>query len=157
MFDCEDDENNDDDGMCHHTMGSIESLRDHVLSMFSGFVAHLTDNKDMPSFIAEHQKKFLSVQETENIIADLCDLKSDSGAYAIGANSFEEYKEKMMRLFHALSTRIMSNVMHEGVNLGLLDAEFNIETGEFDFELTEKGKKLQIERAGAADSANTDN
>jgi hypothetical protein len=136
------DEFEEDGDAQHHVENSIEGLRDYVLGMFGHFVGKLSDNPSAVDDITE-QKKFLTVQEVENIIADMCDVKED-GLYAIGADSFEEYKEKMLALFRALSTRIMSNVMQEGVRRGLVDAEYDCENDRFDFELTEKGKQLAV-------------
>jgi hypothetical protein len=136
------DEFEDDGEAQHHVENSIEGLRVYVLGMFGLFVSKISDNPSAVDDITE-QKKFLTVQEVENIIADMCDVKED-GLYAIGADSFEEYKEKMLALFRALSTRIMSNVMQEGVRRGLVDAEYDFENDRFDFELTEKGKQLAV-------------
>lgn len=139
-----DEENNefDESDARHCSMNSIESLRDHVLNLFGATVAQLTNDQTAAAELS-HQKKFLEIWEVESIIAELCDIKDD-GVYAIGANTFEEYKEKMLVLFQALATRIMSNVMQEGVRRGLIDAEYNFENDRFDFELTEKGKQLSV-------------
>ena len=132
----------EESGKQHCIMNSIESLRDHVLIMFGATVAKITADPTAGVELS-HQKKFLEVWEVESIIAELCDVKDD-GVYAIGADTFEEYKEKMLVLFQALATRIMSNVIQEGVRRELIDAEYDFEAGKFDFALTEKGKKLAV-------------
>ena len=46
----------------------------------------------------------------------------------------------------ALVMRIRSNILHEGVKQGYLDAVFDSEKNDFDFEITEKGKKFNGEQ-----------
>ena len=135
---------NSSEGFHHHS--SIESLRDHMLTMFGEYLSHVS--KMPPNEVnLEHTRQFLNVQEVETIIKEMADIRSGE-AYGIGANSFEEYREKMTKLFRALAARILSNIMHAGVQAGLLDSEYDFEKGEFDFSITEKGmavaKKFEI-------------
>jgi len=155
MFGEEEYENEDD--VTHHVCGSIEGLRDHILMMFGGFIAHVSGEKPAENQL-EHQRQFLEVWEVENIVKELSDVQGD-GVYGIGANSFEEYREKMLQLFRALASRIMSNVMHAGVKQGLLDAEYDVEQDRFEFSITEKGKELVGTLAAGQNAENngTDN
>jgi hypothetical protein len=153
MFNEEELEEGDDDSeVTHHVCGSIEGLRDHVLEMFGGFIAHISGEQPAENQL-EHQRQFLEVWEVENIVKELSDVRSD-GVYGIGANSFEEYREKMLQLFRTLASRIVSNVMHAGVKQGLLDAEYDVEQDRFEFSITEKGKELVGTLAAGQDAEN---
>lgn len=136
----EDEEENDEPETQHHVCSSIEGLRDHVLELFGGYIAHSSKQPPTETNL-EHARQFLEVWEVESIVRELSDVSAD-GMYGIGANSMEEYQAKMLRLFRALASRILSNVMHAGVKAGLLDAEFNFEKNDFDFSITEKGVEL---------------
>ena len=157
MFNEEEYEDDDGSGDTHHVCGSIEGLRDHVLEMFGGFIAHISGGQPAENEL-DHQRQFLEVWEVENIVKELSDMRGD-GVYGIGANSFEEYREKMLHLFRTLASRIVSNLMHAGVKRGLLDAEYDIEQDRFEFSITEKGKELVGTLAAGQDAKNdgTDN
>ena len=137
MFDIdnEEEENNEDEGC--RIMGSVAGLRDSVLELFGTFLAKTMDDEELVG-IMEHQKQFLEVWEVESILKEHSDIAED-GCYGIGANSFEEYREKMGALFRELTTRIVSNVMQMGVKRGLVDAEYDFEKDAFAFSITEKG------------------
>jgi len=131
-------EDEEDSGQ-HRIYGSIEELRDHVLMVFAGFIAKLNDEKPTAKECnLEYQRQFLELWEVENIVRELSDVQAD-GAYGIGANSFDEYKQKMLRMFSALGERILSNVVRVGVQRGLLDAEYDFDKNDFTFSITEKG------------------
>jgi len=132
-------EDEEDERPQHHICGSIEDLRDHVLMVFAGFIAKLNDTRPTEEECSlEYQRQFLEVWEVENIVRELSDVQAD-GAYGIGANSFREYREKMLRVFRALGERILSNIIRVGVSRGLLDAEYDFEKNDFRFSITEKG------------------
>lgn len=123
----------------HHVCGSIEDLRDHVLMLFAGFIAKLNNTQPTKAECSfEYQRQFLELWEVENIVREMSDVQAD-GAYGIGANSFEEYREKMLRMFSALGARVLSNILHVGVQRGLLDAEYDFDKNDFSFSITEKG------------------
>lgn len=135
--DSDDNENDDDMHVQHHMMSSVEALRDHMLQMFGTFLSKIMDDKDVAN-VMTHQRNFLEVWEVEGILKDMSDVSGD-GYYGIGANSPEEYQEKMGALFRALTTRVVSNIMQLGVKRGLLDSEYDFEKGEFAFSVTEAG------------------
>lgn len=148
MFEDYEDENESEQG-ARHICGSIEDLRDHVLMMFAGFIAKIQNEEPTEAECClDYQRQFLEVWEVEQIVRELSDVQAD-GAYGIGANSFEEYKTKMLRLFRALGARVLSNIMRVGVQRGLLDAEFDFEKNDFNFSITEKGMAI----VGAADKS----
>jgi hypothetical protein len=135
-------EDYDEQEQTRHICGSIEDLRDHVLMMFAGFLAKLQNEVPADHECAlTYQRQFLEVWEVEQIVREMSDVQSD-GAYGIGANSFDEYKTKMLRLFRALGARVISNLMRVGVQRGLLDAEFDFEKNDFNFSITEKGMDI---------------
>ena len=132
-------EEQDEDDAQHHECSSLEGLRDHILMVFGGFIAKLND--ESPTNMLEYQRQFLELWEVENIVKEQCDVSED-GMYGIGANSFDEYKEKMLSLFRALGSRVLSNVMAAGVKEGFLDADYDFEKDAFAFSVTEKGMQL---------------
>lgn len=139
----------EDEQPARRICGSIEDLRDHVLMMFAGFIAKMQNERPAEAECdLNYQRQFLEIWEVEQIVRELSDVQTD-GAYGIGANSFEEYKEKMLRLFRALGARVISNIMRVGVQRGLLDAEFDFEKNDFNFSITEKGMAL----VGTADKS----
>ena len=142
LEDYEDENENEEQQGARRICGSIDDLRDHVLIMFAGFIAKLQNEEPAESECSlNYQRQFLEIWEVEQIVREMSDVKSD-GAYGIGANSFEEYKTKMLGLFRALGARVISNIMRVGVQRGLLDAEFDFEKNDFNFSITEKGMEL---------------
>lgn len=140
----------DDD--CEHAPGcpnspavTIEKLRDDALEMFDHYLAHRLSvkvPKATPEII-EIRRKFLSVAEAENIVKEFnCDEDLPEGMCMIGARSVDELRYKMNMLLNALMCRIMSNVVNEGVNLGLIDCAFDDEVDAFAFTPSDKGEKL---------------
>lgn len=116
--------------------GSIDQFRDQALMMFNFCLA---SNANMPiPPVTDTHRKYLTVQEVEAIVAEKAE--DFGGGYALGATSRAELLEKMHELMGALVMRIRSNILHEGVKQGYLDAVFDPETNDFDFEITEKGK-----------------
>jgi hypothetical protein len=138
----EDYESDSNEEQTRHVCGSIADLRDHVLMIFGGFIAKISDTEPAPAECSlAYQRQFLELWEVENIVREHSDVQTD-GAYGIGANSFEEYQTKMLGLFRSLGGRVLSNVMRRGVAEGLLDAEYDFERDEFNFSITEKGMTL---------------
>lgn len=145
----------EDEQPARRICGSIEDLRDHVLMMFAGFIAKMQNERPAEAECdLDYQRQFLEIWEVEQIVRDLSDVQTD-GAYGIGANSFEEYKTKMLRLFRALGARVISNIMRVGVQRGLLDAEFDFEKNDFNFSITEKGMAL-VDTANKSNDASSD-
>ena len=132
-------EEQDEDEVQRHEYSSLEGLRDHILTVFGRFMGSLND--ESPTNRPEYQRRFLELWEVENIVKEQCNVSED-GMYGIGANSFEEYKEKMLSLFRALGTRVLSNVIAASVKEGFLDADYDVEKDGFDFAVTEKGMQL---------------
>lgn len=141
--------------------GSLDHLRDQALMSFN-FCLAAHANMPIPRLTDTH-RKYLSVDEVETIVAEHAD---DVGfGYAFGAHSRDELMEQVQALMHALVMRIRSNILHEGVKRGYLDAVFDTEKNDFDFEVTEKGKEFNDEQfrefwggfdpgAGKADDSN---
>lgn len=159
-----DDDENDEErsGPQHMAFSSIEDLRDHILTLFGGFINRISGRPETetPEELLEHQRQFLEIWEVDGILREMCNIKT-GGAYGVGANSYEEYREKMLNLFRALAGRIMSNVVHAGVSKGLLDAEYNCEKDEFEFAVTKEGmslvSQLRNEKAGPGDDKTSSN
>jgi len=128
-------ENND----AHHTHTGVEDVRNMALQAFHRFLEKMCEDK-LPQ-MTEYMQEFLSTQETINIIKEHCNIFTED-EFGIGADNEAEYKQKMMKMMHALGERIMSNVLHSGVKRGLLDSEYDIDKGAFAFSITDKGKNL---------------
>lgn len=118
--------------------GTIDQLRDKALMMFN-FCISMEANLPMPRVTDTH-RKYLSVQEVENIVAEKTD--DVGGGYSFAASTRGEVDEFVRDLMHSLVMRIRSNILHEGVNQGYLDAVFDTEKNDFDFEVTDKGKEF---------------
>lgn len=120
--------------------GTITDIRDLALVIFGRFLCRL--DKQPPGYYdAKTCTSFLSVQETENILRDNSQMRHD-GLYAVGGETPQEANENFRKLIHALLTRIMSNVLREGVSRELLNCEFDPEKNDFQFGITEKGEQL---------------
>ena len=131
--------NEDNESSAHHTHTCVENVRNMALECFHRFLEKMCEEKLPP--MTEYMSAFLSAQETTNIIKEHCNIFTED-EFGIGADSEEEYKKKMMQMMRALGERIMSNVLHSGVQRGLLDAEYDIDKGAFAFSITEKGKNF---------------
>jgi hypothetical protein len=114
---------------------SIEELRDQALDCFNYCVSAQVGIPRPP--VTDKHRTYLSVDETEAIVRDYS-VPLEHG-YCMGGSSTEELKEKLEQMFTACMERIRSNIMHEGVRLGYLDAIFDSEKNAFDFIVTEKG------------------
>lgn len=121
---------------------TLDELRDKALRAFNIILACET-NMPVPPVTDVH-KKYLTTAETEAIVKD--HLSAIGGGYAFGCETRGEMLEKMETVFQALVMRIRSNILAEGVRLGCLEQTFNSETGNFDFELTEKGAGFSNEQ-----------
>jgi hypothetical protein len=131
-----------DSGEFQRSVNSLESLRDFVLTQFAGVLARVDGAPD-EMVALEHQRQFLSVEETENIVREhSAPISSGDGVYAVGGESYEEYKRQMLALLRALATRVLSNIMCAGVKQGLLDHEFDSDTSRFVFSITPEGQKI---------------
>jgi hypothetical protein len=131
----------DDNQFCQH-INSLESLRDFVLVQFSEFLAH-AEGMPPEEISLEHQRQFLSMEETDNIVREHSAIKDPTAQiYAVGGESYAEYKKQMLILFRALATRVLSNIMCVGVQRGLLDHEFDVEANRFVFSITPEGQKI---------------
>lgn len=122
--------------------GSLEQFRDQALLAFN-FCLAMNAKMPVPPVTDTH-RKYLTVEEVEAIVAEKAE---DCGeGYALGAGTRKELFEKVNELTGALIMRIRSNILHEGVKRGYLDAIFDSEKNDFDFEVTEKGKKFNAEQ-----------
>lgn len=123
-------------------MTSLEDMRQQALHLFGMFVAR-TGGKTLLQLVPQDAGKFLSIEEVENIIKEHSVPVGDG--FAVGGNTKEEALNKMRELFAALMNRVMSNVLHSGVERGWLDFTFNTEANDFEFTVTEEGKRAHAE------------
>lgn len=131
-----DEDYNDTDA--RYELSTIPAVRDAALIMYGRFIAHI--NSTSPDDEEAKQKhEYLSLDETENIIREYGFVAD--GAYAIGGDTKEEAKQKINELLAALMDRVMSNVLREGVRMDLLDCNYDVETNDFSFSVTDKGKQ----------------
>ena len=122
--------------------GTLGQLRDQALMTFN-FCLAAHANLPIPPVTDAH-RKYLSVNEVETIVAE--NAEDIGEGYAFGAHSRGELMAQVHTMMGALVMRIRSNILHEGVKQGYLDAVFDSEKNDFDFEITEKGKKFNGEQ-----------
>ena len=128
---------------------SLEDLQQLALRLFARFVEQMGGVK-MPEDVPPEAEQYLSVDEIERIVRD--HGQEFNGGFAVGANSKEEAMEKMRELLSALMTRVMSNVMHKGVKNGWLNCEFDTDTNDFCFTVTDEGKRAHAKYKAAANN-----
>lgn len=148
---------------------TIEDLRDSALNMFDRYMADRLKVKTpkLTEKLKEHRRKFLTISETESIVREFHQKTMPDGTclpegmYTIHATSLEELRQKVNEVIAALMMRIMSNVVNEGVNLGLLECAFDSEHDAFAFSVSDRGekiiKKLQKERKKKKKKDDSDN
>lgn len=137
MFDSE--HNDDDEDQSYFAATSMERLQNLALSMFARFLTEIS-NRPVSEQMSDWSRQFLSLQEIALIMRDYGQETEDG--FILGGDTHEEMTEKMTELMGAIMKRILSNVLAKGVDLGLLDCEFNTDTNEFDFGVTEEGKRI---------------
>lgn len=145
-----DDNYNDTDA--RYELSTIPAVREAALIMYGRFISHINSipvNDDE----AKQKHTYLSVEETENIIREYGYVVD--GAYAIGGDTKDEAKKKINELLAALMDRIMSNVLREGVRLELLDCNYDTDTDDFSFSVTEKGRQKVAEIRQDRESADS--
>ena len=125
----------------------LHAVRDQALSLFSRMMSEQCGAKEKfcDNTIDDSHRAFLSIAETENILMSFCAAQNDE-VIAIGGDSHEEMMAQMHQLLNALITRIISNVVAEGVKRDLIDSEFDSEHNCFAFSVTEKGLRLVAEK-----------
>ena len=136
---------------------SISMLRDKALIIFDSFVERMAAAKkdapilptpnilalNMPEEELEARRRFLSVEETETILAEHNQKAGlPEGIYAIGGKTPEEAAHNFIAMLHALGVRIMSNITNYATNNGLLDCCFDDDDEAFSFRVTDLGKKV---------------
>lgn len=129
----------DDDDQPLHVGASVEQLQQTALSMFGRFLTRISGEK-IPRDVPIATARFLPENEVENILREHGQEMEDG--FMISGATLEEMRANCNALMGALLKRILSNVLAEGVSGGLLECEFNVDTNEFDFGVTEKGKQL---------------
>lgn len=126
---------------------SLEDLRDTALNLFDDYLAQRLNAKrtNLPEDTIEYRRQFLSLDEAEQIVKEFSAAKAGTpeGVYCVRAKSVEELQQHMKELLHALMSRVMSNLVHKGVNMGFIDCSYDDEVGAFAFAPSELGiKKL---------------
>lgn len=137
MFDSE--HNYDDEDPNYFAATSMERLQNLALAMFARFLAQLSQ-RQIPAHMTEWTRQFLSLHEIELIMRDHGQETEDG--FILSGDTHEEMTKNMTELMGALIKRILSNVLAKGVSLGLMDCEFNTDSNEFEFGVTEEGKRV---------------
>lgn len=139
-----DDDNYDDDGANDDSephilgMSSVAEIQKYALVMYGRWIAHL-NNAQSDDEKAATRQKYLSMQETEQIVREYSN-QYDEHTFSIGGETEEEVGKNMRQVLAALMDRIMSNVLQEGVNTGLLECAFDDKVNDFTFDVTEEGR-----------------
>lgn len=129
-------------------MMTIAFLRDKALEVFNGVLAQQAGLKKeffVPEINDSH-RAYLSLKETEAIVESFSAIKG-APFMAIGGNSKAEAMQQVQNLMQALMTRIMSNVIAEGVKQDLIDSAFDSEKNDFVFGVTPKGMDMCMKLA----------
>lgn len=138
MFDFDADHNYEDNPECAG-ITSVEQIQNVALRVFGRFLEHVS-GQQLPKEVPEDARKFLSLNEIEAILRDHGSMVDEG--FVLGGDTPEEFQQSMSDLMAALLKRILSNVLATGVNLGWLDVDFNGDTNDFEFGVTEEGKKV---------------
>lgn len=138
MFDPDNEEENNE----HTSMGqtTFESIRNYALCLFGRYLKEAHNNTNLPDIPPDSATRFLSVSEVEAIVREHGFAASEG--YYVGGESPEEAYAIIGKMMCALVQRILSNVMAEGTSQGLLDCVFNEKSNDFEFDITEKGKRV---------------
>lgn len=128
---------------------SLEDLQHLALRLFGQFIESISGVK-LPENIPPEAEQYLPLDELERILRD--HGHEFGGGFAIGADTRRGAEEKMRELLSALMTRVMSNVMQKGVNNGWLSCEFDTETNDFCFTVTDEGKRAHAKYKTAANN-----
>lgn len=131
---------------------SLEMFRDSVLVACCKVIL---GKKFAIDEVPDNIKDFLTLQEVEAVLRDQ-GIYEDAGVFAIGGDSKEEAAARILKIVNALSMRVISNAMAFGVKRDLLDCTFDPESNDFEFAITEKGKKLANQLDQKDDDEDTD-
>lgn len=137
-----DDEDNETGG--HFLLRSTREVREMALILFARML-----QSGKPTIMSDEDAargtQYLSLNETESIIKEhSTEVEGPEGScYAIGGDSPEEADEKVSDLMAALVERVRSNVIATSVKRGWVDCAFDVESNDFVFSVTEKGKKVK--------------
>jgi len=126
------------EGFAVNSHFSMEELRDRALRVFGEAMRRRT-GKDIPLPTPEESYKYLSLDELEAI---LCEHgRQAHGGTAIGGATREEAEQKLQEMMSAVQSRILSNVLREAVQRGMLDCEFDPEINDFSFSVTDEARE----------------
>ena len=126
----------------HPSVMTMEWLRTEALKLFGGFIAARSGlNPTVETASLEDKEKFLSLQETENIVRAFS-AKDNGEMMAVGGNTREEAEQQVRALITALVERVMSNVIAEGVKRDLIDVAFDTDADNFAFSVSDKGHQF---------------
>jgi hypothetical protein len=135
-------DDNYDDTNARYELSTIDAVRDAALIMYGRFVARI-NGQPTNDDEAKTKSQYLTLQETEQIVREHSCVVD--GVYGIGGDTKEEAKNKINELLASLMDRVMSNVLQEGVKQELLDCQYDVDTNDFAFSVTEKGKQKVAE------------
>ena len=131
-------DDNYDDTNARYELSTMDAVRTAALIMYGRFIANI-NGEEPDDEEAKNKTQYISVQETEAIVRENSFVSGDT--YAIGGDTQEEVKKNINELLNALLDRIMSNVLQEGVKQELLDCQYDTDTNDFAFSVTDKGKE----------------
>lgn len=117
---------------------SMEELRDRALRVF-GEAMRRRAGKDIPLPTPEEAHQYLSLDELEAILRE--HGRQPHGGTAIGGATREEAEQKLREMMSAVQSRILSNVLREAVQRGMLNCEFDPETNDFSFSVTDEARE----------------
>ena len=117
---------------------SMEELRDHALRFF-GETMRWRSGKGIPMPPPEETHTYLTLEELQSIVREH-GRRADGGT-VIGGDTREEAQQKLQELLSAIQSRILSNILREAVRRGMLACDFDPETNDFSFSVTDEGRE----------------
>lgn len=140
-----------------HNVVPLPLLRDTALKMFGQFMAQQAGVKPEQCNFDDitEQRRFLSIEETDAIVRSHA-ATDDGEMMAVGANTRAEAMQKVQELMRALISRVMSNIIAEGVNRDLIDVAFDNNANDFAFCVNANGRRLVQENTAFFENKDDD-
>lgn len=120
---------------------SLEDLRDDALRRF-GTAMQRQSGKDFALPPPEESHRYLSLEELDAIVQE--HGRRVDGGTVIGGDTREEAVERFGQMMAAILSRILSNVLRSAVQDGMMDCEFDPETNDFMFSVTDEARKRYV-------------
>ena len=116
----------------------LEKIREQALILFGHLIAKQSGSPPPNDEESKTKTQYLSLQEVEQILNEFARPFSDNVSAIVG-DTPETLHHNVTKFFAALISRIMSNVIRDGVRQDFIDYTYDSEKNNFVFTATEKG------------------